>query len=175
MNIITKFLIATEEGTDIIMKLSRDLANEKFSTILDQNTLEEYIDSNFNKKQLISDLNNLSNQWLVVYFENEPVGYAKITSKGQKPKILEDKRAVRIADLAILAKYSQIEIKNALLQKCLLVSKSYDGVWINEFTTNPLLDYFERNEFIKQTEVYQHDELKLPSTCFIYSTKKTEY
>lgn len=168
MDIITKFTIATEEGTDIILTLTRELAKEKFSSVLDQKILEEYIDKHFNKMHLVAEMNDLSNQWLVIYVNNNPVGYVKITSNGKKPQSLKNKRAVRIADFAILAKYPEFEIKSSLLEKCLLVCRHHEAVWINEFVANPYIDFFESKGFQRQSEDFQHDELALPSVCLVY-------
>ncbi|WP_343692089.1 N-acetyltransferase [Chitinophaga sp.] len=168
MDIITKFIIATDEGKGVILSLTRELAKEKFSSILEQKILEEYIDKHFNKKQLVAEMNDLSNQWLVVYVDNNPAGYAKITSKGEKPRSLENKRAARIADLAILTKYPEVEVKHSLLDKCLLVCKHHEGIWINEYAANPLIDFFESKGFERQPEASRLDDLALPSVYLVY-------
>lgn len=168
MNIITKFTIATEEGTDMIETLTRALAKEKFSSILKQGLLEDYIESHLNRKQLVAEMNDLSNQWLVVYADNDPAGYAKITSKGKRPKSLESKPVFRIADFAVLSKYPQFEVKKALFDKCLLICKHYEAVWINEYPSNPYLAFFESNGFVKQPEAYQLDEMSMPSVCLVF-------
>lgn len=167
MNIITKFTIATDEGIDIMLVLTKELAEEKFSFNLDQKMLEAYINKHFNTKQLVAEMNDLSNQWLVVYVDNHPAGYAKVTSNGKKPHSLENKRAVRIADFAVLKKYSAIEIKKTLLEKCLSISKHLEGVWINEYLSNPVIEFFESNGFVRQPETYQLEELELPSVCLV--------
>lgn len=115
----------------------------------------------------MAEVNSMSNQWLVVYVDDYPAGYAKITSKGKKPVILDNKRAIRIADFGILKKYAEPIVWNALLEKCLNVCKSYDGTWINEYVQNPLLDFFESKGFVRQPEACQLDELPLASVYLI--------
>ncbi len=171
MKIITKFTIATEEGTRMLVQLTKDLALEKFSSILDQKTMESYIGAQFNAKYLVSEMNSMSNQWLTVYVDDTLAGYAKITSKGKKPLVLEDKRALRIADFAILKKYPEEEVKKLLFEKCLSVCKSVEGVWINEYLENPIISFFERNGFQRLPEKSQHDELHLSSICLVYSNE----
>lgn len=168
MNIITKFTVASDQGIDTLTAITKDLAKEKFSSILDQKMLEAYINKQFNTKQLVAEMNDLSNQWLVVYADNHPAGYAKITPGGKKPQSLENKRAVRIADFAVLEKYSAIEIKKALFEKCLSVCKHLEGVWINEYLSSPLIEFFESYGFARQLETCRLDELELPSVCLVW-------
>lgn len=167
MNIITKFTVASDEGINTLTTLTKDLAKEKLSSILDQKMLEAYINKHFNTKQLVAELNDLSNQWLVVYADNHPAGYAKITSYGKKPQSLENKRAIRIADFAVLKKYSAIEIKKTLFEKCLSVCKHLEGVWINEYLSSPFIEFFESNGFARQLETCRQDDLELPSICLV--------
>lgn len=166
MNIITKFTVATEEGIDVLVMLTRQLAIEKFSAIADESMLDQYIDKNFNKKVLVAELNSMSNQWLVVYVNDQPAGYARITSKGKKPASLDNKRSVRIADFGVLKIYPE-QVKNSLLEKCLTVCKPYEGIWLNEYVHNPLIEFFEKNGFFKQQQPAQLDELALESVYLI--------
>ncbi|MEE1898620.1 N-acetyltransferase [Flavobacterium rakeshii] len=168
MNVTTKFIIATEQGMDIMRTLTHQLAKEKFSSLIDKKTLDNYITENFNDKELITELNSLSNQWIVVYADDNPAGYVKITSKGIKPNSFEDKRAMRIADFGVLKKYDRPEIKHSLLKKCISVCKLYEGIWLNEYIYNPLIPFFEDNGFQKQTGNYEFEDLALSSVLLIY-------
>ncbi|SEI50844.1 hypothetical protein SAMN05216327_102107 [Dyadobacter sp. SG02] len=105
MNIITKFTIATDQGVEILLKLTRELTLEKYVSFLKRPVLDRYIAENFNRQTLIAEINSMSNQWLVVYADNVPAGYACITTRGLKPQQLDGKRAVRIADFGILSKF----------------------------------------------------------------------
>ncbi|MFA4868580.1 MAG: N-acetyltransferase [Pedobacter sp.] len=165
--IITKFTIATEQGLNILLMLTREIAKEKFSNLLEVQVLDKYIADNFNEKSLIVEVNSMSNQWLVVYADDEPAGYVRITSKGKRPVRLEQKRSMRIADFGILNKYSDPMIMQSLFEKCMTVCRSYEALWINEYMENPLLDFLERKDFVRENENWQHDELPLASVCFI--------
>ncbi|WP_460964039.1 GNAT family N-acetyltransferase [Spirosoma litoris] len=169
MRIITKFTVATEQGLDALLMLTKELATQKFSSLLSQQVLKKYIEDNFNEQTLIEELNNWSNQWLVVYADNKPVGYARITTKGQKPQVLDNKRAIRIADFGVLSSYSEPAIRDSLLDKCLTICKSYEGIgiWINEYIENPLIEFFESKGFSRQQEIDHLDELPLASVCLV--------
>ncbi|TPD69737.1 N-acetyltransferase [Flavobacterium microcysteis] len=163
MEIITKFIIATEQGRGIVATLAKEIAAEKFASLVEPQQLEDYIEKKFNDKNLIAEMNSMSNQWLVVYVGDTPAGYAYITSNGRKPKNQEEARMMRIADFGILEKYNDTTVRLSLLEKCLAISKSYNGLWVHEYKENPLIAFFESEGFVMQNEVYQHEELPLPS------------
>ncbi|ACU64097.1 GNAT family N-acetyltransferase [Chitinophaga pinensis] len=167
MNIITKFTLSTKPGIDVLLMLTKALAIEKYSSILEEKLLTRYIAQNFNKEALIAETNNMSNQWLVVYVDDQPAGYARITSKGKRPGILDGKRAIHIADFGVLQKYTEAAVKDSLIEKCLIVCRSFEGIWINEHSSSPLIGFFESNGFFPQKETFQLDELPISSVCLI--------
>ncbi|RFS21875.1 N-acetyltransferase [Chitinophaga silvatica] len=167
MNIITKFTVVTKQGMETLLMLTKDLAIEKFSSLIKQNVLENYILKNFNEQALVAEVNSISNQWLVVYVDDQPAGYACITSKGKRPENLEGKRAARILYFGVLNKYPAPAVKDALLEKCLSVCKSYENIWIDEYIDNPVLELFEHKGFIRQPGTGKLDGLPLTSVCLI--------
>lgn len=167
MEITTKFIIATEQGRGILAALAKEIAAEKFTSLIEPQQLENYIERKFNDKNLIAEMNSMSNQWLVVYVGDTPAGYACITSNGKKPKNQGEARIMRIADFGILEKYNDTTVRLSLLKKCLAISKSYDGLWIQEYTENPLIAFFESEGFVMQDETCEHEELPLSSVFLI--------
>lgn len=165
--IITKFTVGTDESIDTLLVLTKTIATEKFSKLLETSALENYIAENFNKEALITEVNTMSNQWLIVYADDVPVGYARITSKGSRHEMLNQKRSIRIADFGILENFNDPAIIISLFQKCLSVCKSYERVWINEYLENPFIGFFESEGFIRQSELHHIDELPLPSIYLI--------
>ncbi|WP_212005179.1 N-acetyltransferase [Chitinophaga sp. HK235] len=167
MNIITKFTVVTKQGMEALLMLTKELAIEKYSTLLEQKVLDSYILKNFNEQALVAEINSISNQWLIVYVDDQPAGYACITSKGKRPQPLEGKRAARIVDFGVLKKYPAPAVRDALLEKCLTVCKPYENVWITEYADNPLIELFENKGFARQHTTGQLDELPLASVCLI--------
>lgn len=165
MQIITKFTIATDQGVETLLMLTKELAIQKYASLVSGPLLDQYILENFNKQTLITEVNSMSNQWLVVYADGVPAGYVRITTRGKKPQVLEGKRAVRIADFGILKKYAAPAIRDSLLEKCLAVCKSHEGVrvWINEHLESSLPQLFESKGFTREKEACQLDGLPLAS------------
>lgn len=165
--IVTKFTIATEQGIGTLLYLTQTIAREKFLPLLPKEQVENYLAEYFNEKVLMVEVNSMSNQWLVVYINDQPAGFARITSKGERPATLSQRRAIRIADFGILNKYPEAAIRQSLFDKCLSVCKPYEATWINEYTQNPFIDFFESAAFTKQEEVTNYYELPLPSLFLI--------
>lgn len=166
--IITKFTIATPENIAIMYKLTKAITREKFSALLPESIIEHYIDENFNERQLKDEMNSMSNLWLTVYSGDEPAGYARITSKGKKHESIGDKRFIRLADYSILNKFNDTAVNQSLFNKCLSACQSYEGIWLNEYLENPLLNFFEKNDFIRKDYSEDSFELPLPS---VYLTR----
>jgi hypothetical protein len=169
MNIVTKFTVASDAGKETLLMLTKTLANEKFSALLDRAVINHYITTNFNERTLTLEINSLSNQWLVVYVDDNPAGYARITSKGIRPDALSGKRAMRIADFGILAQYDTSAVRDALMDKCLLTCKSYESIWLNEYAGNPWMPFFQSKGFVQQ-DASQLDELPLTSFFMLKNT-----
>ena len=157
--ILTKFTIANEQGINALLFLTAALAREKFSGKVPDRELDDYIQVNFNRETLIIELNSMSNQYSTVYADDQPAGYARVTSKGPRPELFEHKTLARIADFGVLAKYTDPLIKKSLLEKCLLISTMQQVIWICEFEGNPYLELFESYGFERNTAI------NLPQEC----------
>lgn len=167
VEIVTKFTIATEEGIDALLYLTQSIAREKFLPLLPWEEVENYLSENYSEKALMVEVNSMSNQWLVVYADKKPAGFARITSKGKRPETVVQKRVIRLADLGVLQDFNDPAILKSLLDKCLSVCQSYEAVWITEYEKNPYLSFFESAGFSRQDEKNDLYELPLPSVCLI--------
>jgi len=165
--IITKFTVATEKGMGALLYLTQTIAREKFISLIPKEKIEIYLLEKFSEKTLMMEVNSMSNQWLVVYTNDKPVGFARITSKGERPKTIAQKRVIRIADFGIIKEYADPAIRKSLFDKCLSVCKSYEAIWINEYLENPFISFFESEGFVKQDGATELDELQLQSVCLI--------
>jgi hypothetical protein len=159
--IVTKFTIGTEHGINTVLSIGAATAREKYAGKVPGNQLETFIQSNFNDEVLHVEMNSMSNQYLVVYADEEPAGYARITSKGQRPEIFDKKTVARIADFDVLKKFNDIQIKKNLFEKCLSVCSMQQIIWISEYEGNPDLEFFESYGFKKNTEITGSQELAL--------------
>jgi hypothetical protein len=165
--IVTKFTIGTEEGISTLLFLTVATAREKFQGKVSDEKLEDYIRENFNKEVLTMQLNSLSNQYLVVYVDDEPAGYARVTSKGIRPDFFGGKTLIRIADFSVLAKYDNLQVIKLLFEKCISITNMQQIVWISECESNPHLNFFESYGFKKNTDINAPHELSLPAVYLV--------
>ena len=87
--IVTKFTIGSEQGINTMMCIGTSAAREKYTGKVPQDQLEVFIANNFNDEVLHIEMNSMSNQFLVVYADEEPAGYARVTSKGLRPEVFD--------------------------------------------------------------------------------------
>jgi hypothetical protein len=159
--IITKFTIGNEQGINSLLFLTSAIAREKFAGKVCDQELEDFIKANFKREALVTELNSMSNQYLIVYADDEPAGYARVTSKGIRPEIFDNKTLARIAEFGVLAKYTDPLIGKSLFEKCLSISTMQQVIWISEFENNPYLELFESYGFKRNTAIIVPQELPL--------------
>lgn len=167
----TKFAIGTEQGIKTILDIGAATAREKYAGKVPADQLETFIKDNFNRTVLNVEMNTMSNQFLVVYADGQPAGYARITSKGPRPEIFDKKSILRIADFDVLKKFSDTAIKKSLFEKCLSVCRMQQIIWIAEYDGNPDLTFFESYGFKRNTTITGSYELGLTP---VYLVKEKE-
>lgn len=151
--IITKFIIGNEQGINDLLVITTAIAGERFKGKVPDQEFENYINTNFSRDALMVELNSMSNQYLMVYADDEPAGYVRVTTKGTRPDFFAKKTLARIADFGILARYSDPLISKSLFEKSLSVSNMQQVVWISEFEGSPYLDLFESYGFKRNADI----------------------
>lgn len=164
--ITTRFVVVNEANIQALFSLINTLGKEQYGHLLTGKQLDAYLVT-FTPQQLASDINNFSNQWLMVFAGNEPAGYALITSSGKRPDDLTDKKIKRLAGFGVLQQYAGSGCKEALIKKCLQISQSYDALWMHEYTGSPLLPFFKENNFLPTGQQETLDNLPLPGVYLI--------
>lgn len=170
-SIVTKFTIGTEQGISTILSIGVETAWESYTGRAPEDQLAAYIRDSFNDEVLHVEMNSMSNQFLVVYADDEPAGYARITTKGERPEIFHNKTVARIADFAVLNKFDDVRIKENLFEKCLAVSNMQQVVWMSEYSDNADLAFFESYGFRRNTEIEDTHKLDLN---WVYLVKENE-
>jgi hypothetical protein len=105
--IITKFAVANPDHINAIKSLS-----------------------GYDNKQLLQEMNGLSNIWLIVYVDGTAAGFARITTKGERPDAATHQKGAGIADFSIGDGYAGNAAARSLLEKCLQAGKQYNMLWV---------------------------------------------
>ncbi|SEM72684.1 hypothetical protein SAMN05192574_101613 [Mucilaginibacter gossypiicola] len=167
MKVETKFVIGNKQGIDTLAFVAVATARQKFAEKISAQELDDYISTNFNQDVLMTELNSLSNQYLIVYLEGQPAGYARVTSKGMRPQIFDGKTLARIADFNILDEYNDEAVIKSLFEKCLSLTARQQATWINEYEFDPFLAFFEAYGFQRRNDIAVSKELVLTSVSLV--------
>jgi hypothetical protein len=156
-----KFIIGSEQDINTLLFISKAIAREKYADIVAKDRLEAYIHENFNENVLYGEINDMSNQFLVVYADGEPAGYARITSKGRRPEIFYGKPMANITAFGILKKITDGDTKKHLFEKCLSACCRQQTIWISDYSGNADTEFFESYGFSKNEAITCSHELAL--------------
>jgi len=105
----------------------------------EQNTpenLQNYLKEKFNKKQILGEIQTLNTTFLLVEFENETIGYAKM-----RINLVEnpDVKSLEIERIYISKNYHGQKYGAMLMQKCIdvAIENNYESIWLGVWEHNP--------------------------------------
>jgi len=146
MQIISKFTIGSEEGLSYLFSLRRKHITQEYEGLVEAQQLQRYLLNQVDPKQAILELNDLSTQMLTVFVDEIPAGYALI-KQTEEPAILKDRKVIQFERFYIDPAYDTAEVRESLWKKCKSITASYEAIWMEVHSNNPLLSYFEAEGF----------------------------
>lgn len=160
MEVISKFTIGSDEGVNDLFAIIKSSVNNIYKERVPQEDIQKYIE-NWDPRKMINELNNLSNQLIITYADDQPVGYGIIKSGSAYPGFSEEKRITEL-EFVLLQEYDTPEIRQSLWKKCRSAVSFTDIIWTNVFTEDPLLEFLKETGFtIKENA--QTNPFQLPS------------
>jgi hypothetical protein len=147
MDIISKFTVGSEEGISDLIAIIDSSVYALHKEFVTEDEIKKYIHSEIDPRKMINDLNDLSNQLIMTYADQKPVGYSIIKSGSLHPGIPEGKRATEIS-FVILSEYDFPETRQSLWKKCRSAVSFTDIVWINMLDHNPLSEFLKESGFV---------------------------
>ncbi|WP_306350463.1 hypothetical protein [Flavobacterium sp. '19STA2R22 D10 B1'] len=169
----TKFIIASEEGMNLYKQVGSTRIKEKYAEVLNTAKIEEYIQTKFNRDAMISELNDFSNQGIMVYIDETPIGYAFLKKKTDSTPLLMNKKVSYLADFEILNAFKNHQAEKVLLDKCIELSKSYDVIWSVGKKEDSVIQLLESYNFKNQGEkFYALGEATIEGVLLIKEIKK---
>lgn len=147
-HIKTKFTVASEEGIEVLQYLGETRAYEKYGTLLNEAQLATYRFDQYNRDTIISNLNTFSNQLIVVYESEKPAGFAYLTGNGEVFGPYADQRVFHLAAFEILNAFKESKVRDLLMEKCIMICKSYDAIRLMEKADETdMIAFYERYGF----------------------------
>ncbi|CAI8814004.1 hypothetical protein [Chryseobacterium sp. IT-36CA2] len=147
MDIISKFTVGSEEGISDLIAIIDSSIYTLHKEFISEEDIKRYIQKEIDPRKMINDLNDLSNQLIMTYADQKPIGYSIIKSGSLHPGISEGKRATEIS-FVILSEFDSPEIRQSLWKKCRSAVSFTDIIWINMLDHDPLSQFLKEVGFI---------------------------
>ncbi|WP_426478903.1 hypothetical protein ACP3T3_05470 [Chryseobacterium sp. CBSDS_008] len=150
MDIISKFTVGSEEGISDLITLVDSSVDTLHKDFVKEENIKRYIQNEIDPRKMINELNDLSNQLIMMYADQKPVGYSIIKSGSLHPGISGGKRATEIS-FVILSAFDSPETRLSLWKKCRSAVSFTDIIWINMLDHDPLAVFLKESGFIPVT------------------------
>ncbi|KAA2223590.1 hypothetical protein [Chryseobacterium sediminis] len=147
MDIISKFTVGSEEGISDLITIIDSSVYALHKEFVTEEEIKKYIHNEIDPRKMINDLNDLSNQLIMTYADQKPVGYSIIKSGSLHPEIPEGKRATEIS-FVILSEFDLPEIRQSLWKKCRSAVSFTDIIWTNMLDHDPLSEFLKECGFV---------------------------
>ncbi len=147
MDIISKFTVGSEEGISDLITIIDSSIYSLHRELVSEEDIKKYIHHEIDPRKMINDLNDLSNQLIIMYADQKPIGYSIIKSGTLHPGIPEGKRATEIS-FVILSEFDTPETRQSLWKKCRSAVSFTDVIWINILDHDPLADFLKEYGFV---------------------------
>jgi hypothetical protein len=147
MDIISKFTVGSEEGISDLIAIIDSSIYTLHKEFISEEDIKRYIQKEIDPRKMINDLNDLSNQLIMTYVDQKPVGYSIIKSGSLPPGISAGKRATEIS-FVILSEFDSPETRQSLWKKCRSAVSFTDIIWINMLDHDPLSQFLKEVGFI---------------------------
>nr|WP_315033136.1 hypothetical protein [uncultured Chryseobacterium sp.] len=160
MDIISKFTVGSEEGISDLITIIDSSVDALHKEFVAEEDLKKY-KNEIDPRKMINDLNDLSNQLIMTYADQKPIGYSIIKSGSTYPGMPEGKRATEIS-FVILPEFDSQEARESLWKKCRSAVSFTDIIWINILAHDPLLNFLKESGFSPEAD-FKAGPFRLPS------------
>ena len=146
MDIISKFTIGSEEGISDLIAIIDSSVYALHKDYVSEDNIKNYIHKEIDPRKMINELNDLSNQLIMTYADQNPIGYSIVKSGSVYPGLAEGKRSTEIS-FVILPEFDSPETRQSLWKKCRSAVSFADVIWINMLAHDPLLEFLKESGF----------------------------
>ncbi|MFP3594259.1 hypothetical protein [Chryseobacterium sp. SIMBA_038] len=148
MEIISKFAVGSDKGVDDLFDVKKAFIRDTYKEIASSETIENYIKEHLDHRKMINILNDLSNQLIMVFVDDQPAGYCLFKSGSSYSDASKGKKMTEIINFGILSEYNSSEVRISLWNKVKSAIKFTDSIWVNINQNHPQLEFFKDNGFL---------------------------
>jgi len=109
---------ATRLDAALIADMSRQTFLETFAPLNSRENMDQFMHEQFSREQLLAEVADPGNIFVLAYDQDEPAGYAKMR-EGEKFPHFEGKPSMEIARIYAATAYLGKGIGSALMQSCI--------------------------------------------------------
>jgi ribosomal protein S18 acetylase RimI-like enzyme len=121
----------------VLTELSVTTFTDAFSKDNRKENMDKYIAEEMNLDKITSELADNENVFFLAYYQDTPVGYAKVRAT-KKPALLWKNKPMEIERIYVLQDHQGKKIGAALMTACLAhaADKGYDVAWLGVWALN---------------------------------------
>ncbi|MAD97962.1 MAG: hypothetical protein CMB99_11610 [Flavobacteriaceae bacterium] len=148
---------ASSKDSDTISELGKTTFTQTFGHLFrDPNDLSNYLNQTFSKEKIHGSLSKSRNHFWIAYWNNKPVGYAKLKLNSASPFIKEES-SCQLQKIYVLKEYLSKKIGHALQSELLDEAKKlqYKSIWLSVLRENErAIQFYTKHNF---SIVGEHD------------------
>lgn len=155
-----QIITADTSHSATISSIGKKSFREAFGNLFNNKIeLAEYLEFTYDPVKLTRSLRKDGNIYLLAYWEDRAVGFAKIKKFSLNPQI-ESISQMELQKIYVLPEYQGIGIGQALMDEILKLSckVSPDYIWLDTHISNEkAIRFYEKNGFIKCEKYFFYD------------------
>ncbi len=129
--------IATASDLKNISQISIETFIETYSDFFSPNLIENYVNEKFNSTSIKKELDNKLIIYLLAFYDNHLIGYAKLKNQSW-PSTIKSPNSIEIERLYVLNKFQKLKFGFAMMQKCIdqAISLNCNMIWLGVWEKN---------------------------------------
>src|SRR5690348_11449267 len=128
---------ATTADVPLLIELGVQTFYDTFAEVNKKSDMDEYLEKNFNESQVLSELNDHSNTFLIAEADPGPAGCAKLR-KGTTPGELKGQRAIELERLYAAKSHIGKGVGMSLMNRCIELAgkEGFTVLWLGVWEHN---------------------------------------
>ncbi|HEY5692444.1 MAG TPA: GNAT family N-acetyltransferase [Cyclobacteriaceae bacterium] len=119
----------TVKDATLLATMGKETFEEAFAKDNTSENMTFYLEQNFNKAKIISEIKDNYTQFFVAFMDDQPAGYAKVRINDEVKKVLKG-RAIELERIYVMSSFQGKKVGASLLQACLDHARGNDFQWI---------------------------------------------
>lgn len=126
-------MITIRKGTfkdaTLLTTMGKETFEEAFAGDNTPENMAHYLEKNFNKEKIISEIKDDNTQFFIACVNDKPAGYAKVRINEEVKKVLKEK-AIELERIYVSSSFQGKKVGASLLQTCLDHARENGFRWI---------------------------------------------